>query len=289
MPPRRTSTGVRGGGPSRSGGGARSGSDRRKSSGGKAGSERRSGGERRSGSSRANAVPRPARRVPVRPIHPPVDAAELEADFQACRAELIQRGQALSEAQFDLIRRYGDMVVTRSAILNLISPGDRQRVFTRHIVECLSPALVSAAERCQSLVDIGSGAGFPGIPLAIAVPGLRVLLVEPRVRRSQFLEATTLALGLGDRVEVFQGSAERLLNASQGELGAGLATARAVDRLEHVWTWASGLLRAGGELAMYRAPGEGDEALSLLQPAPSTVRREPLIGHPRELLFLTLG
>jgi 16S rRNA (guanine527-N7)-methyltransferase len=215
-----------------------------------------------------------------------VDAGEFEADFQACRSELIQRGQSFSDEQLDQIRRYGDLVVTRSAILNLISPGDRPRVFTRHISECLAPALVAAAQRSLSLVDIGSGAGLPGLPLAIAVPGLRVLLVEPRVRRSQFLEATTLALGLGDRVEVFQGSAERLLSASRGELGAGLATARAVDRLEQVWTWASGLLRAGGELAMYRALDEGDDALSRLVPAPAGARREPLPGQPRELLFL---
>ncbi|HEX7879403.1 MAG TPA: hypothetical protein VF720_08340, partial [Candidatus Eisenbacteria bacterium] len=74
-----------------------------------------------------------------------------------------------------------------------------------------------------------------------------------------------------------------------GELGAGLATARAVDRLEQVWSWASGLLRSGGELAMYRAPGEGGESLAELDPAPAAVRRVAMPGQPRELLFLTLG
>ncbi|HEX7879686.1 MAG TPA: RsmG family class I SAM-dependent methyltransferase, partial [Candidatus Eisenbacteria bacterium] len=202
---------------------------RRSDSGGRSGGNRRSGtsgrssGGRRPGAVGARPAPRPAPRVPVRAIHPPVDPAELEADFRTFHAELARRGQELAEAPLNLVRRYGEMVVTRSALLNLVSPGDRQRIFTRHIAECLAPELVATAQRAASLVDIGSGAGLPGIPLAIVAPGLRVLLVEPRVRRAQFLEATALALGLGDRVEVFQGSAERLLNISQGELGAGLA------------------------------------------------------------------
>jgi 16S rRNA G527 N7-methylase RsmG len=236
----------------------------------------------RSGRRAGGMTPRP----PARPAHPPVDAAELQADFATFREQIRSAVPDLTEEQLDQVRRYGEMVVVRSALLNLVSPGDRARIFTRHIGECLAPGLVAAARRSGSLVDIGSGAGLPGLPLAIASPGLRVLLVEPRVRRAQFLEATALALGLGDRIEVFQGSAERLLSASGGELGSGLATARAVDRLQNVGPWAAGLLRSGGELVMYRAPGDEADAIAALVPPPAAVHREVLPGLPRELLFL---
>ena len=225
------------------------------------------------------------RRVPVRAIHEPVDPAIVEADFREFEAMLVARGQEFPAETLAKLREYGEQVIKRAALLNLISPNDRARFFTRHVAECLAPALV-AATASGSLVDIGSGAGLPGIPLAIVVPGLRVLLVEPRIRRAQFLEATAVGLGLGDRVEVFHGSAERLMNASDGTLGAGLATARAVVRLENVWPWALNFLRPGGELAVFRGRGEGVEQLAGLTPEPAATRTAPLAGQPRELLFL---
>lgn len=232
---------------------------------------------------------RPAKpKPPVRAVHPPVDPAEVDADFAAFLVLLEARGQQFSPEALDMIRRYGDQVVSRAGLLNLISPGDRVRLFTRHIAECLTPELVRVAGEAGSLVDIGSGAGLPGLPLAIVSPGLKVLLVEPRVRRAQFLEAASLSLGLGDRVEVFQGSAERLMDASKGTLGAGLATARAVDRLENVWPWALNFLRPGGHLAVFRSPGDVESELSGLKPPlPSASRTTPMPGQPRQLLFLT--
>jgi len=232
---------------------------------------------------------RPVRpKPPTRAVHPPVDPADVDADYKAFLAVLETREQVFSPEMLDLIRRYGDQVVSRAGLLNLISPGDRVRFFTRHIAECLTPELVQAANEAGSLVDIGSGAGLPGLPLAIVSPALKVLLVEPRVRRAQFLEAASLSLGLGDRVEVFHGSAERLMDASKGSLDAGLATARAVDRLENVWPWALNFLRPGGTLAVFRGPGEVESELSGLRaPLPSASRVAQMPGQPRQMLFLT--
>jgi len=114
----------------------------------------------------------------------------ISAGASTCATSTCATPEALS-----LLRRYGRLVHDSSASLALISDGDRSTVYTRHILDSLNP--LSIFERPPtSALDVGSGAGFPGIPLAIAWPETTVVLLESREKKAGFLEHAARELGL---------------------------------------------------------------------------------------------
>lgn len=108
------------------------------------------------------------------------------------RHEVLDRPDAL-----ELWRRYGALLYERSAALALVAKGDRDSVFTRHILDSLNPISLFPKSP-ERIVDIGSGGGLPGIPLAVAWPETRVTLMESRERKAGFLEQVVRTLGLGN-------------------------------------------------------------------------------------------
>lgn len=94
-----------------------------------------------------------------------------------------------------LFTRYGLKVYEHSARLSLIARGDRGHIFTRHVLDSLNP-LSLFEEAPRQILDVGSGGGFPGIPLAIAWPRTSVVLLESRDRKAGFLELAVRDLGL---------------------------------------------------------------------------------------------
>jgi 16S rRNA (guanine527-N7)-methyltransferase len=208
----------------------------------------------------------------------------LESDFQQMVAELAQRDVVFDAETLDRIREYGLLVVDRSRLLNLVGQADRPRIFTRHIGECLETPLLERARQAGSIADVGSGAGLPGIPLALASQS-RVVLVEPRLRKAQFLETAVATLRLGDRVAVYQGTAEGLARTDAGPFD--LVYARAVGRLPSIWSWSFPLLRPGGWLVALKGAGElEDEMAAIEEVLPDRVEIAPLEGRPRVAVFL---
>lgn len=138
-------------------------------------------------------------------------------------------------------RRYVDLLATEGLTRGLIGPRERGRLWTRHVLNC-AIAAQAVPSGCR-VVDIGSGAGLPGIPLALARADLRVDLVETLLRRITFLEEVVAELGLGGRVRVLRGRAE---DAAGAVGGADVVTARAVAPLAKLAVWAAPLLRPGG-------------------------------------------
>ena len=121
----------------------------------------------------------------------------------------------------------------------LIGPREVPRLWDRHVLNC---AVVADLVPVDALVaDVGSGAGLPGIPLAIARPDLRVVLVEPLLRRTRWLDGVVADLGLAN-VEVRRARAEALSDS----LAVDVVTARAVSRLTTLAGWCAPLLRPGG-------------------------------------------
>ena len=122
-----------------------------------------------------------------------------------------------------------------------------------------SAAIGELLEPSERIVDIGSGAGLPGIPLAIARPDLHVVLLEPLLRRSEFLDEVVAELGL--HVEVVRGRAEEPSARDQmGERDA--AVSRAVAALDKLTKWSMPLLRPDGRMLAIkgeRAPDEVNE------------------------------
>jgi 16S rRNA (guanine527-N7)-methyltransferase len=142
----------------------------------------------------------------------------------------------------ELAQRYADLLATDGVTRGLIGPRETERLWDRHLLNCAVVAELLPEQ--GELVDIGSGAGLPGIVLAMLRPGLHVVLLEPLLRRSVFLEECVSALSLGNATVVRSRAEEK---ASAG-IRADVATARAVAPLDRLVGWAAALLRPGGEL-----------------------------------------
>jgi 16S rRNA (guanine527-N7)-methyltransferase len=151
--------------------------------------------------------------------------------------------------------RYAELLANAGVERGLIGPREGDRVWERHLLNCAAVSdLIAPGAR---VADIGSGAGLPGIPLALARPDLRVVLVEPMARRTAFLNEVIAELGLA--VEVARGRAEeRSVRESLGEVDA--VVCRAVATLDKLAAWCLPLLRPGGQLLAIKGEGADEEA-----------------------------
>ena len=156
-------------------------------------------------------------------------------------------GDALGTA-----RRYAELLATDGVTRGLIGPRETERLWDRHLLNCAVVAEL-LPER-GSLVDIGSGAGLPGVVLAMLRPSLAVTLLEPLLRRSVFLEECVAELGLANTT-VLRARAEE----KTARIGADVATARAVAPLGRLAGWAAPLLRPGGQLLAIKGQSAADE------------------------------
>ena len=153
-----------------------------------------------------------------------------------------------------LAGRYVSHLVTTGVTRGLIGPREAPRVWERHVLNCAVVAeLLPDGAR---VVDVGSGAGLPGIPLAVARPDLSVVLVEPLARRVDWLREVVEDLGLP--VEIERGRAEEAGVRARWE-GADVVTARAVAPLARLAGWALPLVRAGGSLVALKGASAADE------------------------------
>jgi len=122
---------------------------------------------------------------------------DLEPDFAEFKSRLSERVAAgsLSPEAVQLLARFGQLVYTQVAQLSLVARGDRTVLYTRHILDSLNPIDVQSPPP-DSALDIGSGGGFPGIPLAIVWPETRVTILESREKKAGFLERAIRELGI---------------------------------------------------------------------------------------------
>lgn len=161
-------------------------------------------------------------------------------------------GARLPEAE-----RYTRILAGDGIERGLLGPGEVVRIWERHVLNSAAAAELLADE--SSVADVGSGAGLPGIPLALARPDLRVTLVEPLRRRADFLREVVGELGLD--VAVIRGRAEE--RSVRDELGeVDVVTSRAVASLDKLARWCTPLLRDGGLMLALkgdRAEHEVDE------------------------------
>ena len=148
--------------------------------------------------------------------------------------------------------QFADLLVHEGVVRGLIGPREVPRLGHRHLVNCA--LLAEAVEHGADVCDVGSGAGLPGLVLAIARPDLTVTLVEPLLRRTAFLEEAVSALGLGN-VEVVRARAEEL----HGRRTFGVVTSRAVAPLPRLLAWSMPLVRKGGALVAMKGSSVEDE------------------------------
>jgi len=157
-------------------------------------------------------------------------------------------------AAADTARKYAELLVGVGVDRGVVGPAEADRIWDRHLLNCGSIAHLVPAK--GALTDLGSGAGLPGIVLAILLPGVHVTLLEAMARRVEFLELCVAELGLSN-VEVVRGRAEDLA----GHLAADVVTARAVAPLDKLAGLCVGIARPGGRIvAMKGASAEAELA-----------------------------
>lgn len=149
------------------------------------------------------------------------------------------------------LESYANWLATEGVIRGLIGPREVERIWDRHLANCA--ALAELIPSGASVIDIGSGAGLPGLVLAIVRPDCQVALVEPLLRRSEFLQEVATDLNLTN-VEVIRARAEQVKNRK-----ARIVTARAVAPLDRLLGWAMPLVASGGELLAMKGSNAAQE------------------------------
>lgn len=150
------------------------------------------------------------------------------------------------------VQRFHQLLVEEGPVRGLIGPRETARLWERHLLN--SGAAAAQLGGAATLIDLGSGAGLPGVVVAAMAPAVRVTLLEPMARRVAWLDHVVTELGLSN-VEVVRGRAEEVA----GRLRADALTARAVAPLEKLYGWAAPLVVPGGVLLALKGTRASEE------------------------------
>lgn len=169
--------------------------------------------------------------------------------------------------RLESVSRYVDILRTRGIEWGLLGPREQDRLWDRHVLN--SVAVSDLLADGSSVADVGSGAGLPGIPLAIHRPDLKVVLIEPLLRRATFLVQALDELGLGDRVEVVRERAEE--HREQYDA----VVSRALAPLDRLIGWCDPLRSPSGVILAIKGRSAGEE----LDGASKLLRSRRLVGE----------
>jgi 16S rRNA (guanine527-N7)-methyltransferase len=182
--------------------------------------------------------------------------------FLGTDSSLVPQAPAEARAMFGpalgLAERYAELLAGPGVEQGLIGPRETARLWDRHLMNCA--AVAELIPHPCSVIDLGSGAGLPGVVLAMLLPDSRIVLLEPMARRVAFLRECVRVLGLGN-AEVCRGRAEDMA----GRLVADVVTARAVAPLDRLAGLALGLVRPSGLVLAIKGAGAAQE-LALAAP-----------------------
>ena len=207
-------------------------------------------------------------RSPGRGEHGDLPAAALNEAGDVVR-ELAAAGFQVTEAQLVIFARYLHRVREWGRRINLVASGDLGRLGRRHLLESfnilchLPPDLAGEGP----LADAGSGAGFPGLPLALLLPHLEVVLIESVRKKAQFLDRVVAELELGGRVRVEADRAEVLAVRPEFRGRFAVVTVRGIGPLSRAVRWCAPLLRPRGHLMVFKGTAAAEEELRLAMTA----------------------
>jgi 16S rRNA (guanine527-N7)-methyltransferase len=159
-------------------------------------------------------------------------------------------------ARLPLAERYAEHLAGSGIERGLIGPREAERLWERHLLN--SAVVTELVPEGASVLDVGSGAGLPGIPMAVARPDLHVELVEPLLRRTTWLDEVVADLGLQEQVTVTRGKV-----AVIGRRAVDVVTARAVAPLDRLVPMCLPLLRPGGLLLALKGERAEDEVAAV--------------------------
>ena len=193
------------------------------------------------------------------------------SEFASLAIRAADLGVQLSRAQIGVCERYAAELIERNATVNLTAITELADVAMKHFLDSFTAIAVRAWTGRERVIDVGSGAGFPGLALRIAMPDLKLTCVESVGKKSRFLEETSSLLGLGD-VEVRNERAETLARASDRRASYDVGTARAVGTLAACAEYLLPFLRLGGDAIVWK--GKVDAELPAARKALASVGGE---------------
>lgn len=164
------------------------------------------------------------------------------------------------DSRWQKLARFVDLLVLWNRRLNLVSRADTARIVSRHVLESIGLLLVAAPLQNSTVMDVGSGGGFPGVPMKILRPDLELTLAESSGKKARFLMTVGEELAL-ERYSVRQCRVETIAGTEVAPQA--LVTARAVAELSKLWTWTNKLLAPAGRLCAIKGGAVSSELASL--------------------------
>ena len=168
-------------------------------------------------------------------------------------------GVELNDKQIQQFIKYHEILVEWNSFMNLTGITEYEEVVQKHFVDSLVLCKAIDVNQIESLIDIGTGAGFPGIPLKIAYPHLKVTLLDSLQKRIKFLNEVVLQLGL-ENVETIHGRAEDFAKPSMKRESYDLCVSRAVANLASLSEYCLPYVKVDGYFVPYKS-GKIDEEL----------------------------
>lgn len=177
---------------------------------------------------------------------------EKNYDTTQFQKDLEKIGVTLSDRQLRQFLTYYEMLVEWNQMMNLTAITEYEDVMKKHFVDSISLCKAYDISRNSSVIDVGTGAGFPGLALKIAYPNLQVTLLDSLNKRIQFLDAVIERLGL-TQVETIHGRAEDFAKAGKLRESFDLCVSRAVANLFTLSEYCLPFVRVGGEFISYKS------------------------------------
>jgi len=202
-------------------------------------------------------------------------------------------GIDLSEEQIKIFQIYYKLLVETNKRFNLTSILEEEEIAVKHFIDSVLCIKVVPFYESKSLIDVGTGAGFPGVPIKICLPGMEVTLVESQEKKVEFLIKLIAETGLTN-IEVVHARAEDIGRNQIHREKYDIATARAVAKLRVLAEYCLPLVRVGGFFLAMKGPkineemDEANKAISILGGQTIDIKkfRLPITGDKRNIILI---
>lgn len=167
-------------------------------------------------------------------------------------------GINLSENQLNMFQKYYEMLVEKNKVMNLTAITDYQEVLTKHFLDSLTLVKVIDINKVEKVIDVGTGGGFPGIPLKIAFPHLKITLLDSLNKRVNWLNEVIAILDLND-IKAVHGRAEEFGQNFEYREQYDLCVSRAVANLSTLSEYCMPFVKKDGYFVSYKAATANEE------------------------------